>query len=82
MSNKYKYGIFYKDGKTWRGPRLGELISDEMLMDSGIDKENASPEEHFEFYKRQVRRNIKRKIKICRMQVSWSELLNYKGDKY
>ena len=51
------YGVFYKDGKKWRGPLQGEMFTEEHV-DQG--------EGSFEELEKACRRQIKKKVKIFR----------------
>ena len=49
------YGVFYKDGKKWRGPYQGETFAEEHLLNGS-----------FKSRKKLIRKQIKKKIKIFR----------------
>ena len=52
-----QYGVFYKDGKKWRGPIKGEIFTEEQL-----DQNEGS----FEALEKSCGKQVKKKTRIFR----------------
>jgi len=61
------YGVFYKDGKKWRGPAENELFTnEEVVYNSGVEDETVPIKEHIKSFLRGVAKNKKKKVKLFR----------------
>jgi riboflavin synthase len=69
------YGFFLKSNGKWsHGPYMGELMTRQDVIDSGVLEDEQAPfEKHLKAYLKDVRRQSKKQVKFMR-QV-WEEWL-------